>query len=150
METSGQFRLNPVNLAGGEAGAELELVVPFTEAYATAVALEKAAALTAGLDARVLLLAVHTLPYPVPFVCPALVHAHLVEQLMELASHCRLAVQPQVVLTRDRMEGFRYAMKPASTVLVATCKRHFWPTPEEKLARDLVRDGHHVALLQIE
>ena len=90
----------------------------------------------------------HTLPYPVPFVCPSLVHAHLVEQLLELASDCPLAVEPQVVLARDRLEGFQFAMKPASTVLVAT-RRRLWRTEEEKLARALSHQGHRVALLHI-
>jgi len=104
--------------------------------------------LTAGLSARVVLIAVHTLPYPLPFVCPALVHAHLVEQLTDLASGCALPVHPQVVLARDRAEGFRYVLKPSSTVLVGSHK-HFWQTQEEKLARSLARDGHKVVLVHI-
>jgi hypothetical protein len=148
VETRGEFLNNPGCLTAGEAGGELELVIPYTGPETTAVALERAATLTAGLDARVLLVAVHTLPYPVPFVCPSLVHAHLVEQLMELASHCALDVQPQVVLARDRMEGFRYALKPGSTVLMAA-RRQIFRTQEEKLARALAQEGHTVALLRI-
>jgi hypothetical protein len=154
VEIRGEYRIDPGCLTAGDAGGELELVVPYTGPETTAAALERAAVLTAGLDARVLLVAVHTLPYPVPFVCPALVHAHLVEQLLELAGHCALAVQPQVILARDRMEGFRFALKAGSTVLLAT-RRHFWrtrvwQTQEEKLARALAVAGHKVALLHIE
>jgi len=148
MEIRGEFRIDPGCLTAGEADGELEVVVPYTGPETTAAVLERAAALTAGLNARVLLIAVHTLPYPVPFVCPSLVHAHLVEQLLDLAAHCRLSVQPQVVLARDRMEGFRYVLKPGSTVLVAT-HRHIWRTEEEKLARALAEDGHKVALLHV-
>jgi hypothetical protein len=144
----GEYRIDPDCLNAGEKGSELEVVVPYTGFETTAAALERAGALTAGLDAKVLLLAVHTLPYPSPFVCPAMVHAHLVEQLMELASHCPLAVQPQVVLARDRMEGFRFALKSGSTVLVAT-RRGILRTQEEKLAHALAEDGHKVALLHI-
>ena len=90
VEIRGEFRIDPGCLSAGGAGSELELVVPYTGPDTTAAALERAAVLTAGLDARVLLVAVHTLPYPVPFVCPSLVHAHLVEQLLELASRCPL------------------------------------------------------------
>ena len=153
METSGEFRIDPGFLSTGGAGDELEIVVPYTGPETTAAALERAAALTAGLNARVSLVAVHTLPYPVPFVCPSLVHAYLVEQLLELAGRCALTVQPQVVLARDRMEGFRYVLKPGSTVLVATrrhaLRTHVFRTREEKLARALAHDGHKVALLQI-
>jgi hypothetical protein len=154
VEIRGEFRIDPGCLTAGEAGGELELVVPYTGPETTGAALERAAVLTAGLDARVLLVAVHTLPYPVPFVCPSLVHAHLVEQLLELASHCALPVQPQVILARDRMEGFRYALKPGSTVLLATQRHvwrtHVWHTQEEKLARALAQAGHKVALMHIE
>jgi hypothetical protein len=148
VEIRGEFSIDPGCLSAGEAGGELELVVPYTGPETTAAALDRAAVLTAGLNARVLLVAVHTMPYPVPFVCPSLVHAHLVEQLVELASQCALAVQPQVVLSRDRMEGFRYALKPGSTVLVA-CPRRLWRTQEEKLARALAQAGHKVALMHI-
>jgi hypothetical protein len=75
-------------------------------------------------------------------------HAHLVERLMELAGVCALPVQPQVVLARDLEEGFRFALKPSSTVLVAT-RRRPWRTAEERLARALARDGHKVALMHI-
>ena len=148
MSTRGEVHFDPNVLTAGEAAAELELVVPYTRPETTAVALDRAAFLTTGLNARVLLIAVHTLPYPVPFVCPALVHAHLVEQLVELAGHCALAVQPQVVLARDLIEGFRYALKPGSTVLVAS-RRHIWQTQEQKLARALAAAGHIVALTHI-
>ena len=148
METRGEFRLDPGTLTDGQANGELEVVVPFTGPETTAAVLERCAALTSGLDARILLIAVHTLPYPAPFVCPSLVHAHLVEQLLELASRCPLAVQPQVILARDRMEGFRYALKPRATVLIAS-RRRVWRTEEEKLARALAVEGHKVALIHV-
>jgi len=148
MRTSSEFQMDPGRLDTAGASGELEVVVPYTGPESTAAALERAPALTAGLNARVLLIAVHALPYPLPFVCPTMVHAHLVEQLVDLASRCPLPVSPQVVLARDLQEGFRYALKPASTVLVGT-SRHFWRTQEEKLARSLARDGHKVALVYI-
>lgn len=148
MKTSGEIQMDPGRLTVGAEDGDLEIVIPFTGTRTTAAALERAATLTAGLNAHVRLVAVHTLPYPSAFVVPALVHAHLVQQLMELANLCPLSIQPQVVLARDREEGFRYALKPGSTVLVAT-SRHFWRTSEERLARSLAQDGHKVALLHI-
>ena len=148
MKTSGKFRIDPGCLGSEGVGGELEVVVPYTEPSVTAEVLRRIPALTAGFDARVSLIAVHTLPYPLPFVCPTLVHAQLVEQLTELASGCALPVYPQVVLARDRMEGFRYVLKPSSTVLLGS-RQHLWQTGEEKLARALARDGHKVALIHI-
>jgi len=149
MQTRGEFRLDPGSLHADGAGRELEVVVPFTRLEIAAAALGRVPALAAGLNAHILLIAVHTLPYPLPFVCPSLSHAYLVEQLMELAEGCALPVQPQVVLARDYEEGFRFALKRPSTVLLAT-RRQFWRTREERLAHFLANHGHKVALVQIQ
>lgn len=148
MDARGELRIDPGSLETDGFGGELEVVVPYTEWSVTEAVLKRAVALTAGLNARLTLVAVHAVPYPLDFGCPTAVHAHLVEQLVDLASRCPLPVNPQVVLARDRTEGFRYALKPASTVLVGT-RKHLWRTEEEKLARSLARDGHKVALVHI-
>ncbi|MEI9973926.1 MAG: hypothetical protein WDO73_18870 [Ignavibacteriota bacterium] len=46
------------------------------------------------------------------------------------------------------MEGFRYALKSGSTVLVAT-RRRLWRTQEEKLAHTLAQHGYQVTLVHI-
>lgn len=84
-----------------------------------------------------------------PFGCPALVHAHLVEQLVDLASRSPLRVQPQAVLARSRDEGFRSAVPAESTVLLAA-RRRIWKTPEDRLAAMLDGEGHKVALFYVE
>jgi hypothetical protein len=149
MQASGKLRIDPKNLETGGAGAEIEIVVPYTERALTEAVLKRATVLAAGLKAAIRLVAVHAIPYPQPFHCPTALHAHLVEQLVDLASRCPLSVDPQVVLARYRDDGFRHVLKPASIVLVGARKR-FWPTREEKLARSLARDGHQVALLYLE
>jgi hypothetical protein len=148
MKTRGEFRLDPGSLNLDGAAGELEVVVPYTGREITAAALNRVPALAAGLNAKILLIAVHTVPYPLPFVCPSLSHAYLVEQLMELSEGCALPVQPQVVLARDYEEGFRFALNRPSTVLLAT-RRQFWKTREVRLAHFLADHGHKVALVQI-
>jgi hypothetical protein len=128
---------------------EIELVVPYTDLPITRALLQRAEVLTAGLQVCIKLVAVHSVPYPADFRCPTSAHAFLVDQLMELAGGCKLPVNPQVVLARSREEGFRFALKPESTILLGT-HRHFWRTDEERLARMLVADGHKVALLHID
>jgi hypothetical protein len=149
MNAFEKLRIDPGTLDTGSAGAELEIVVPFTERALTEAVLKRASVLTAGLKATIRLVAVHAIPYPQPFHCPTALHAHLVEQLVDLASRCPVAVDPKVVLARYRDEGFRHVLKPASIVLIGSRKR-FWPTREEKLARALARDGHMVALVHLE
>jgi hypothetical protein len=149
MQSRGELRIDPGQLGTDAFSGDLELVVPYTDPVLARALMRKAVALTAGLQARIFLVAVHAVPFPADFRCSAGTHAFLVEQLMELASECPLPVNPQVVLARSREEGFRYALRPESTVLVGT-HHHFWRTSEERLARTLVSDGHKVALLHIE
>jgi hypothetical protein len=149
METRGELRIDPGQLGTDAFSGELELVVPYTDPSLARELLHKAVVLTAGLQAYIALVAVHAVPFPADFRCPASTHAFLVNQLTELAAECPLPVIPQVVLARSREEGFRYALRPASTVLVGT-HRHFWRTSEERLARKLLADGHKVALLHLE
>jgi hypothetical protein len=144
MQTRGELRIDPGQLGSDAFSGELELVVPFTEPNLTGALLRKAVALTAGLQARICLV-----PFPADFRCSASTHTFLVDRLTELAAECPLPVNPLVVLARSREEGFRYALRPESTVLVGTLRR-LWPTSEERLARTLVFDGHKVALLHIE
>jgi hypothetical protein len=148
MDIRGELRIDPGSLDANGVGEDLEIVVPYTEWSLTQAVLKRAAALTAGLNAKLKLVAIHTVPYPAQFECQAAVHAHLVEQLVELASRCPLAVEPQVVLARSREDGFRHVLSERSTLLVGT-RKHWWRTQEESLARALARDGHKVALLHI-
>ena len=149
METSDRLRIDPGSLETDGYVEELDVVVPYTEWSITDALLKRAVALTAGLNAKLRLVAVHTVPYASPYGCPAAVHAHLVEQLVDLASRCPLPVNPQVVLARGRAEGFAYVLKPESIVLLGA-RKHWWRTEEEKLARRLARDGHKVVLLHFE
>jgi hypothetical protein len=149
METSDRLRIDPGSLETDGFAGELDVVVPYTEWSVTDALLKRAVALTAGLNAKLTLVAVHTVPYAAPYGCPSAVHAHLVEQLVDLASRCPLPVNPQVVLARGRAEGFAYVLKPESIVLLGA-RKHWWRTREEKLARRLARDGHKVVLLHFE
>jgi hypothetical protein len=149
MQTHGELRIDPGQLGTDASNGELELVVPYTDPDLARALLRKAVALTAGLQARICLVAVHAVPFPADFRCQTATHTFLVERLTELAAECTLPVDPLVVLARSHEEGFRYAIRPGSTVLVGS-RRHLWRTHEERLARMLVLDGHKVALLHIE
>lgn len=148
MQTHGALRLDPSEIEAEGTSSEIELVVAHTEWRLTATLLKRAAHLVAGLNARVILLAVHTVPYPASFASAAASHAHLVGQLADLATQSALPVTPQVVMARGREDGFHYMLKPESTVLIGT-RKHVWQTAEERLARSLAGRGHKVALFHI-
>ena len=149
MQPHGELHIDPIDLAGETFAGEIELVVLYTDPQMTRAVMEKAQGLTAGLNARISLVAVHSLPYPAPYTCPTATHAFLVDQLLDLASECTLPVVSQVVLARTREDGFRYALKSDATVLIGT-RKHIWRTSEERLANMLVSDGHKVILLHID
>jgi len=145
----GDLRIDPGSIPFAASGPDLELVVPLTEWAVTRAVLERVPVLAAGLNARVKLVAVHTVPYQAEFYCPALVHARLVQQAMDLAALCDLPVEPVVVLARSREEALRYAITATSTVLLGS-RKHWWRTAEESLARSLAGDGCRVALLHVD
>ena len=149
MHNFADLRMDPVVLDSAAAGQHIEIVAPYTEWSLAKAVLKRAESLTAGLNATVRLIAVHAVPYPLPFCCPSSTHAHLVEQLVDLASGCPFSVEAQVVLARYEDEGFRGILEPGSVVLIGTRKR-LWKTREEKMAHSLAREGHTVALLHID
>jgi hypothetical protein len=148
MNTRGELRIDPgsLELSGDE--AVLQFVVVHSERSVTAAVLRRATELLSGLNARILLVAVHTVPFPAPLASASASHAHLVEQLIDLACQCPLPITPQVVLARYWEEGFRFVLQEESTVLVGTRNR-LWRTHEERLALTLTQDGHKVALLHV-
>lgn len=149
MKPQGAIRIDPPGLESFGPGKAIEIVIPYTEWALGLTALDRAASLAARLSAAVQMIAVHTVPYPAPFGCPAVAHAYLVEQLIDLASRSPLKVQPQVILARSRIEGFRAALRSESTVLLAG-RRRLWKTAEDRLAAMLAGEGHKVAFIYVE
>ena len=149
MKPHGAIRIDPPELESFGSREAIEIVIPYTEWPLGLAAVDRAAVLAARLSALVRLIAVHTVPYPAPFGCPAVAHAYFVEQLIDLASRSPLTVHPQVILARSRFEGFRAAIPAESTVLLAAYRR-FWKTAEDRLADMLAGEGHKVALFYVE
>jgi hypothetical protein len=129
-----------------DAAGTLEVVVPYTSPEMTEKVAERAAALSAGLNVLLKLVAVYVAPYPAELRCPAAMERHLTARLTELAERTSLPSCVDLVVSRDRAEGFRQVLPPGSAVLLGSRKR-FWRTREEKLARELTRLGHHVLLI---
>jgi hypothetical protein len=148
METRGSLSIDPGSIQPEAYSSEIEVVVPYTDFVTTRAVLDRAVVMTAGLSARISLVAIHAVPYPAAFGCPSSVHSFLVEQLVDLTSLCALPVDAQVVLARTREDGFRHALKPQSTVLVGSPRR-LWRTSEERMAKALVEDGHKVVLIHV-
>jgi len=93
MELRGKLWIDPGSVGFDDAaGAEIEVVIPYTFAEETRAVMERAAVLTKGLNARISLVAVHALPYASTFGCPTSTHAFLVARLLELSAVSPLPV----------------------------------------------------------
>ena len=132
-----------------EHAGSLEVVVLCTVTGRAAGLVEKAAALANGLNVTLRLVAVYVAPYPADLRCPLAIEEHLTARLTQLAEQTDLPSAVHLVVARDRDAGFRSALRPASVVLLGTARRP-WHTREEKLARELTREGHHVSLLHFD
>ena len=148
MTARGELTIDPASLEPLGGSGLMQVVVVHSEPALTATVLQRAAELVAGLSASILLLAVHTVPYPAAFASASAAHAHVLREIAEIAGHSPLRVTPHVVMARYRDEGFRFLLRPESTVLVGSRRRR-WNTREEKLARALAKDGHKVILFHV-
>jgi hypothetical protein len=126
----------------------LHVCVPFTTSDLTRAALNAAVALTRNLGARVSLVAVLIVPFPLPLDRPAVSPRVVERELQGVARDIELELNAHVVIARDREEAFRRAISRGSLVVLATKKR-WWPARQVKRARLLARAGHSVALLEI-
>jgi len=151
-ERIGELHRDPDSLripAFPEQAAELEVVVPYLDPKVTAKVVDRAAALAAGLNATLHLVAVYVAPYPTELRFPAAMKEHLTGRLTEMAENCAMPTRIDLVAARDRNQGFRQVLKPGSAILLGT-RRRWWWTREERLARALAREGHRVSLLHFD
>lgn len=130
----------------GAPASQLKVVVPYTTPGLTRSAMRYAAALGEELQANVLLIDAHVVPFPVPVNEPTVHREFLEERLRTAAEETTLPNGVQLVFTRDRVEAFRRILEPGSLVVIAT-RGWWWFSAERKLARLLSKAGHDVVVL---
>jgi hypothetical protein len=125
----------------------LWIVVPYTTPEVTRAALRHAGVCT-DLDVHVYLVDIQVVPFPCPLNQPPVNKKFSELRLQDLLKQRELPGKAAVLYTRDWLEGFSKVLAPGSLVVLATKKR-WWRTREEKLARKLMKVGHHVMLLPV-
>lgn len=130
--------------------AALEVIVLFTDVPSTLGALRTATQLVQGLAARVRLLVLHCVPYPLPLDQPPISLKFLGRHFRALVESCDVETSGRsvettadVYLCRDQWETLRTRLTPHSVVVIGK-RSHWWPRPEDQLARKLRAAGHHV------
>ena len=119
--------------------------VIYTHLPGTAKTLNAASGLARGLGARVTVHVAQVIPYPLALKSPPVSVQFAEEQLLALAGEQPVETNIQMYLCRDLTDTIRRVLKPDSVVVIGS-RKSWWPTPEQRLAATLRRDGHHVIL----
>jgi hypothetical protein len=126
--------------------APLSIVIPHVELDLTAIALREAARLGSGLETRVTVLAIRTVPYPAS-LDPAS-HPDYFRDLIALAESSELPVTVNVVFAREWAPALEQMVERSAVVLMAY-RRKLLLTRQEKMARWLTRAGYAVTMLLV-
>jgi hypothetical protein len=130
-----------------ETNRRFEIVVVYTSVQATIMALTRAVALAKGLNARLRLVMLNVIPYPLPLERPPVRCDFSERRLLDIASASPVETTVQLCMCRQRFETLVALLRPRSLVVIGGHKT-WWPTKEEKLARELRRAGHEVILAE--
>lgn len=132
-----------------EADQKLNICVVFTSVESTLAALRETGGLASGLGARITLLVPQVVPYPLALETPPVLIEFNEKRFRTIASQSPVEMTVQIYLCRDGLETLTNVLNPASIVVIGGRKR-WWPTREEKLARQLRRAGHEVVFKETE
>ena len=130
-------------------GYGLPVSVIFTSINRTLLALEKASQLAKPLNGGIEVLAVQTVPFPLPLDDPSVPLEFIVRRLEEMATRFPGRIKISAYLCRDQLEALKRVLNRNSPVVMAV-RKGWWPTRDERVARKLQRDGYRVILVETE
>lgn len=123
--------------------ATLEVVVLHTSTSETLHALKTAAQLARGLSARIRLLVLEVVPYPLPLHQPAISLSYTRRCFRTLAENASIETTVDIHLVRDPVKVLDSLLEPHSVVVMGG-RRTWWPTARNRIAKRLERTGHQV------
>ncbi len=128
----------------------LNITVIFTSVEATLAALRRAGALAGSLGARITLLALQVVPFPLPLESPPVLLDWNERRFRTIAGRSPVETTVRLYLCRDRIETVKSALG-ANSVIVIGGTASWWPfTAEKRLARALRRAGHEIVFAETE
>lgn len=131
-----------------EEGSErLRINVLFTTPRETRVALKRAAELSTGLNAEILLIVPQILPFPLELDNPPVPLDFASHQLCSLMESIDLDLDGRIYLCRDRLQTFLHVLHLNSVTVLGMKARWFF-SRSERLARALRRSGHQVIVAE--
>lgn len=129
---------------------KLNICVVFTSVESTLAALRHAGDLATSLGARITLLALQVVPYPLPLESPPVLLDWNDRRFRAIATESPVETIVRLYLCRDSFETLKSALAPKSVVVIGAGKRWWFRIREKKLARKLRRAGHEVILTETE
>ena len=120
--------------------ATMEIVVLHTTVPETLAALKTAAHLAHGLSARIRLLVLEVVPYPLPLDHPDVTLPFTHRRFRTLAENASVETYVDIHLVRDREKALASILEPHSIVVIGS-HRNWWPN---KLTKCLKRTGHQL------
>ena len=128
----------------------LNISVIFTCVETTLAALKKAATLAASLGARITLLVMQPVPFPLPLESPPVLLDWSDNRFRTIASQSPLQMMVRLYLCRDTVETLKSVLRQKSVVVIGGRKSSMPFTREKRLARTLRRAGHEVIFIESE
>jgi hypothetical protein len=123
--------------------ATLEVVVLHTNTSDTLHALKTAAQLAQDLSARIRLLVLEVVPYPLPLHQPDVSLPYTQRRFRTLAENAVIETIVDIHLVRDPQKALDSILEPQSVVVMGS-RRGWWPTAHRRMAKRLERAGHQV------
>jgi len=134
---------------GEETDQQLNVAVVFTSVESTLAALKEAGGLANSLGTRIKLVVPQVVPYPLPLDSPPVLVEFNENRFRVIARESPVETSVQIYLCRDPFEMLASVLRPGSIVVLGGRKR-WWPTKEERLARQLRRAGYEVLFKETE
>jgi hypothetical protein len=125
------------------------VIVLFTSANRTLKALESARSLAKTLCRPIMVLATPVVPFPLPLEEPQVPFDFTIKHFAEAAEQFPENISVVAHPCRDRLEALKQVLPRNSPVLIGIRKR-WWPTCDERLAKDLRRAGFSVTVVETE
>jgi hypothetical protein len=127
----------------------LNISVIFTSEEGTIAALSEAGKIGENLGARIALLVMQRVPFPLPLDDPPVLVDWNEDRLRDLASRSGVEPAVRIYLCRNPGETLRSVLQPGSIVVIG-CRKRVWPTSDVRLARALRQLGHEVIVAKAE
>jgi len=147
---------------GGRPEGQLEIVVLHTTTAETLAALRAAGTLAQGLAAKIRLLVVQVVPFPLPVSEPSVNEDFTQRRFRTLAGESAIDTEVDICLCRDRWELLDSRLAPGSVVVIGcgrlpARKTGRWHriltalglTAEGSTVKRLKRRGHHVVVCPV-